>query len=224
MLKANWSTYVILASMSIFLLLLLFSIILVFINRKIKKNLLSRIINFLFHIAVIILYIIAMYLFVYIFGLVIFIVYNLFNELFNLLFKNQLVSTYLSLVISLVVLAYFPDKIGRLATRLVEKLIKEKMDKHYSVLIKLIRFKLWFYLAAFILMLLYATEILLEKDLFIFPLWLQFKPVILQSVVTFIALDRFLKLLGDEWQSIKGDYCEVINTLKSFVKDLTIRK
>jgi predicted PurR-regulated permease PerM len=69
------------------------------------------------------------------------------------------------------------------------------------------------YIFAFVIILLSSIETFENREIISYPYWLEFKSVIMQSVLTFIALDRFLKMFIDEWRSIKND---VVNLCKTF--------
>ena len=138
--------------------------------------------------------------------------------------NSKLAATYLALVVSLIVLAYIPEKLGYYFLRLLERFMKNRVEyaSKYILIVKLIRFKLWIYFISFGLLLVSSLELFTNRTLIERAIWSQFKPVVLQAVVTVIAFDRFLKLLYDEWSGLKMDFIKIrykLWALKIFIKN-----
>jgi len=129
------------------------------------------------------------------------------RALFGYFFKDKFSAAYLSLTITLLVIAYLPEKLGLWYMLLIDKLGKKMMplaDK-YVIFVKALRFRLVIYLFAFLLVLLSTLELYSNRIIIENFYWLQYKPVILQSVVSVIAFDRFIKLLSEEKTGIVND-------------------
>lgn len=132
--------------------------------------------------------------------------YIILTKLITSLIGIESVSRYLSLTLSLVSLAYVPEKVGYWYLKIfLRKRSSSKFFKYYPSVIKFLRFDLWIYLLSFLLVMISSIETFANKSLITLNVWIQFKPVILQSVVTVITLDRFIKPMRQEWPSIVND-------------------
>jgi len=151
------------------------------------------------------------------------IVFSIFEKLFFSIFSSSNTAKYLALVLTLITLAYMPEQIGFWVLRIFDLTQKSKNDFAgiYKKFIRFIRPKLWIYLFALVITLLSSIETFLNREIILFAYWVGFKSVVLQSVVTFIAFDRFLKMLLDEWTGIKKDVTDIY---KSFSETKEIKK
>lgn len=74
----------------------------------------------------------------------------------------------------------------------------------------LLRFKLWVYFASFLMVVILSVEDFSQKVILDNILWKEYKPVLIQSVITVITFDRFINIWNEEWSQIRKDVTKVI--------------
>lgn len=149
-------------------------------------------------------------------------VYKAVIALASVYISNLMICSYLSVVLTLVVVAYAPEKVGYYLLRILDKTTKPSFNLSalYVGFIRFIRSRLWIYFFAFLCMGLYSIESFSEASLKI-PIWMEVSTIILPSVITFIALDRFLRLFLDEWVGLRNDIIRYYSFLTSSVDNKT---
>lgn len=188
------------------------------IKKKLKKQFIDSIIKIVVSILALVLLLFFLYMMANLFLASVFIVFIFFKYAFSKLLSVSTLSNYLSLTCTLLLFTYIPEKIGYWILCLLEKVKPSDIDfsDRYLTIVKALRLKILIYFVSFLLVLLSSMETFYGKTIIRYDLWVQFKPVILQSVVTVITFDRFLNLIIKEWNSIKED----ISKLKDFFKPL----
>lgn len=196
---------------SILLLLPIF-----FINKKLQIKFLDKIITVIISIAITAIVIFMIVFFTYLL-IVSFIVF--YNVIYLGCFKflGAGISNYLALTSILILSAYFPDKMGSGFLMILEKVSRKNayIYQYYKIFVKFLRIKVWVYLFAFVVTFINSLEISGNKTLITHNIWLQMKPFIYQSVVTFIAFDRFSKSFTDEKKNIIDDIKKIISLVKN---------
>lgn len=173
---------------------------------KIKKRNIDIFFSFLIAINTFLLSIRILYSLIYISISLMFLKFNLQKE----------VNSYLSLTLLLILVAYFPDKTGYWfqtgIIKIVNKAMKKEMGKDYfkeiNTSIKIIIFlrpKLWVYSISIFITVLNSLESISNKVVYSSPLWLQIKPIIFESVITMIVVDRFINLFKSEYKTLKDE-------------------
>ncbi|KUO77243.1 MAG: hypothetical protein APF77_01180 [Clostridia bacterium BRH_c25] len=184
---------------------------LLLINKLFKKKFIRSIIDILLYFAALILLCFFIYMFIYLFLTSVIIVFTLFKFVLVKFFDISELTNYLSLTFTLMLFIYIPEKIGYWILYLIEKVRKSDLNlaNRYLIIVKALRLKLFIYFVSFLLVLVSSMETFSGRAIVHNSLWLLFKPVILQSVVTVITFDRFLKLAITEWNNIKLDISKV---------------
>ncbi len=148
--------------------------------------------------------------------------YDFIYVMLNLIFgipKHHLYA-YISLSIILIAVSYFPDKSGLWMQHVWVKLFKlfrkKDLSKNYENSIEqskkfiiLLRPKLWVYFVSIIITIMSSIEKISGAILISDDMWIQIKPVIFESVLTLIVIDRFIKAFCAEYK-IAREIKEVI--------------
>lgn len=128
------------------------------------------------------------------------------------------VYSYLSLTIVLTMVAYFPDKTGlviqNILNRLLAKITRNKISDNPYIsrnIIILLRPKLWVYMVSIFITIISSLEKISNTIIFTNGLWIQIKPIITESVVSLIVIDRFINLFKNHYKGISEEAKNLIN-------------
>lgn len=141
-----------------------------------------------------------------------------FDKFFYWMFKNQLISATLSLSLTLLIVAYFPNKLGELSAFLIRKIFRKvpaEIVNDWVNSIKSFNFKQWVYLLSFLL----SIAAVFDETHNYFGFWLKLKPVVFNSVVIFIAFDRFFTEFKKSLKADLNKTRDVLNRLEVLKKD-----
>jgi hypothetical protein len=137
------------------------------------------------------------------------------------LFLATSISTFLSLLLTLILGVYFPEKVGIVFFRLLDKPFGKKrgFESLYSKFVKKLRLKIWVYIIAFSLTLISSLELISGNTIIHIQKWIEIKPYILQAVVAFLAFDRLIKAFVSESKSISKDLNHFFSIFKETFRD-----
>lgn len=212
----NWTFYLIMIG-SLLVLALIFRLL-----KKYNYNLLLKIGKILFILYYYAFktafgYIIVIVLFIFSPILIFYISIELFrisNFIFYIFIHNKYASSYLALTMILIILAYFPFVIKRILM-----IFRKKSEVEiFTFWIEKARFKLCLFLLSFLLVLLSSIESFTNRELLVNSTWNTIKPVVLQSIVTLIAFDRFIKLYNEEKLKIVNDFKNGVVKVKDWFR------
>lgn len=168
--------------------------------------------NFLFSFMSILAFVCGMSLSYYAFKLVITLVLVSTNVDINII-------KYLALTMTLVGAAYFPSNIGFWVfdcfNKISDKLFKLKHNQHSIAedkkIILFLRPRLWVYFISILITIFNSFEKVSSSTIISLQIWLQLKPIAIESVFSLIVIDRFLSQFKNEKKSI-------LNELKNIKK------
>ncbi|AFK85501.1 MULTISPECIES: hypothetical protein [Thermoanaerobacterium] len=192
-----------------------FNFIYIFLSRLIKKSKIRFNIDLIYSIiSTIIIFLMSikvLYGFVYLFIRIILIKITLVKDAY----------AYFTLTIVLTIVAYFPDKVGLWLQDSLYKFVIKFFKKKTHVLeeslytsksiILFLRPKLWVYLISIFITVINSFELISNTTIFINNLWIQIKPIISESVISFIVIDRFINLFKNEYKKIKEEAPKLTN-------------
>lgn len=140
------------------------------------------------------------------------------------------ICSYLSLTLLLVCIAYYPEKIvfiiqngvNRIGNRKPSKLcLSKEVNKYnddlevYKKFVIFLRPKLWMYLISIFITIFNSLEKISSTPILNYPLWLQIKPIVFESVFSMIVIDTFINLFKTECRKIKEEAIEIVNSNKN---------
>ncbi|MGG7212084.1 hypothetical protein ACQPUY_00550 [Clostridium nigeriense] len=133
------------------------------------------------------------------------------------------ISAYISLTLTLCIMAYLPQKSGLLIFKIVDGIFSKVFKRtrvnefekimtfHNNVIITLSP-KLWIYLISIFITVLNSLEKITNTQLVSIPIWVDIRLVVVESVLTMIVIDRFLKMLISEYKNIIKNKENLINS------------
>lgn len=133
------------------------------------------------------------------------------------------ISAYISLTLTLCIMAYLPQKSGLLIFKIVNgifsKVFKitrinefEKIMTFHNYVITMLSPKLWIYFISIFITVLNSLEKIMNTQLISIALWVDIRQVVVESVLTMIVIDRFLKMLISEYKNIIKNKENLINS------------
>lgn len=194
---------------------LFLTIIISIVNQRFKSRFLELILDLFGYLLLLFIGILILYVFITALFIGSYITYAILYLLLSQFISKE-VTTFLSLFGVLSIGVYFPEKLGYLLLKILYLVTERNFHKLYPPFVKSLRFKLWVYLFAFLISIISSIETIGGSNIINLPIWLSIKPYIIQSVVTFIAFDRFLNLIRAQLKDIKKD----ISGIKTYINKI----
>lgn len=180
-----------------------------YISKKISENLDNdKKLNMLTIVCDIFFCFVIMYASINLIYIILSCIFYLISNKFNL---GKNVDSYLSLTCILCLIAYVPDKVLFLYNKIE---LKFKKDEHFikskklKQIMSITKSKLVLYGISIFITVINSIEKIGGKPIIDFDLWLQYKPVVFESVLTVIVIDRFIETLMKRNVKEKLDECK----------------
>ncbi|MEF2965392.1 hypothetical protein V3851_06055 [Paenibacillus sp. M1] len=135
---------------------------------------------------------------------------------------NQVISNYLALTVTFIGFSFIPKKITKPILKLFPTDFYNDKNVMANILVgflDVLNIKTIIYLFSFILVFLAGIESL--SGMVIFHnvlLWINIKQIVLESVVTFIAFDRFYKAIVEDFNKNKPKIISIYNIVTDYLK------
>ncbi|MGC5770771.1 hypothetical protein [Paenibacillus pabuli] len=198
----------------------LFAILFILPRREsLESNFKARIILFLYVVLAVILIIIFCLSFLALSIHLVFSIIYLFCWIIGL---GQVITNYLALTGTLIVFSFIPKKIAKPILKLFPTDFYNDKNVITNILLgffEVINIKTIIYLISFILVFIAGIETLSNKMIFHDVLmWINIKQIVLESVVSFIAFDRFYKAIVEDFNKNKPKIISLYNILANYFK------
>lgn len=161
----------------------------------------------------------------YLFLSSILIIYSIFLKLYSLFALSENCNNYLAITTTLLFLAYIPEKVGYYLLKVLEKSTSANylLSQRYQPVIRYLRIRLWIYFISFVLILISSIETFQGTNFIELIEWIHLKPVIVQSVLTLITLDRFINLLKTELNGIVKETALIFDKVKDTYNEMSTK-
>lgn len=135
---------------------------------------------------------------------------------------NQVVTNYLALTVTFIGFSFIPKKIAKLILKLFPTNFYNDKNVIVNILVgflDVINIKTLIYLFSFVLVFIAGIESLSGKVIFHdVLLWINIKQIVLESVVSFIAFDRFYKAVVEDFDKNKPKIISLYNVVTDYFK------
>ncbi|MET3210666.1 UNVERIFIED_CONTAM: small-conductance mechanosensitive channel [Paenibacillus sp. PvR008] len=135
---------------------------------------------------------------------------------------DQVITNYLALTGTLIGFSFIPKKIAKPILKLFPTDFYKDKNVITNILfgfLDVMNIKTIIYLISFVLVFIAGIETLSNKMIFYdVLLWINIKPIVLESVVSFIAFDRFYKAMVEDFNKNKPKIISLYNIVADYFK------